>query len=150
MKLNTPGILSALKLKVSMDDELKALNDDWENKEVHPDGFTVVYGMQDKKMYAYAVQDDVEEIVKYCEEERKAERENPNSYKWLGVRKWVMPSFLKFELEARGYPIQQMINEGDFTDLDKVFEKEFPQFKVTNLCLTAINPIRKAVNQIGK
>ena len=149
-KISTPGILSALELKVSLDDELKGLNEDWENKELHPDGFTVVYGMQDKKMYAYAVQDDVEQIVEYCRLRRDDERSNPESYKWLGVQKWAMPSFLKFELEARGYPVQEMINSGDFKELDKVFEFEYPEFKLTNLCLTAITPISKVVNSLTK
>ena len=147
-KLQTPGILSRMEEMISVDDELNALNDDWENKEIHPDGFTVVYGMQDGKGYAYAIQDDVDQIVEYCRKEREIEAANPKAFEWLGVRKWVMPSFLKFELEARGYPVDEIINSGDLRELDKVFETEFSEFKLTNLCLTAITPISKAVKKV--
>ena len=125
-----------LEKQAKLDNSLKSEN--WKNVQPYSDGCRLHYGVHDGKFFAYGEQDDINEIKQYCRERRMEEANNPNAYKWLGVVKWVMPKILELELMARGYPIEQMIATGELKELDKVFEKEYPEFKTTNLTLTTI------------
>ena len=140
MQIQMKGTQDVLREQAKLDNSLK--NENWENVQEYAGGCRVVYGCQDGKLYAYGVQDDISEIIAECRRVREEEAANPNAYKWLGVRKWHMPKILELELMSRGYPIEQMIRENELSELDKLFDTEFKEFKLTNLMLSPMN--RKA------
>ena len=134
-KIDMPGVASAAQVAAEENAEIRALNDNWETMEMHPGGFKIVMGMKDGAMYSYGIQDDYEQIVELCAEYRKMEADNPKAYSGIGVVKWKLPAVVKFELEARGWPVDEMVSENALSELDRVIELEFPELKTTNLSL---------------
>lgn len=121
----------------------KALNENWKNQTVSQDGSIIHYGCEDGKFYAYAEWDKMAEVIADCRAIREEEAKDPNAYKWLGVQKWIMPSFIKLDLESRGVPVDEILQSGDHRELDKFFETDYKEFKLTNLSLNMIGSITK-------
>ena len=140
------GVADKAKQKAEQDNKLA--NEDWKNTEQYSEGCRVVYGVEGGKFFAYGEQDDLEEIKWYCRQKRMEEAANPKAFHWLGVQKWVMPKILELELMSRGFPIEQMIASGDLKELDKLFDTEFKEFKLTNLMLTGVNQRKRATGGV--
>ena len=130
-----PGIVNLIKDNWSLDKETKALNENWSFTESHPDGFKVTYAMQDGKIVAWGTQEDLGDYLELCALKRQAESENPNYLSKAMIQKWILPPVIKFDLEARGYPVDEMLKTGDTYELDVIIEDQYPLLKCTNLIL---------------
>ena len=140
------NVKQLLKLEAAADKSLK--EDDWENKEVLGDGTIVTNGCKNGELYAYATHNQIADYVEYCRTAREVEAEMLASKKdlWLGLPKWIMMDWMRLELMARGYPVDEMINAGETKEFDKIYDTEWQEFKLTNLLLTGVS---KNTNHFG-
>ena len=134
-KIPLPGVVKFLKDTWSIDKETKALNEDWKFSEKHPDGFTVHYAMNGGKIVAWGTQEDIGDYLELCALKRQAESENPKYLSKAMIQKWILPPVIKFDLEARGFPVDEMLKHDDTYELDCIIEDQYPLLKCTNLIL---------------
>lgn len=142
MKINTPAI-NVLGETIANDEiatRNKTLTENWKNCEVDPvdPKCKLYYGVDKGDTFAYAVQEDFDDYVKLAAEMRQLEFNRKESGKdsWLGKTKWILPRIIKLEMEARGYPVEDIIATGDLYEIDLFVEKNFPELKTTNLILS--------------
>ena len=135
VKIPLPGVVKMLK-KFDHDAEISALNEDWKFSETHPDGFTVHYAMQDGKIVAWGTQHDLGDYLELCKLKREAEANDPKYLSKMAIQKWILPPIIKFDLEARGFPVMEMLQTNDTYELDVIIERDYPLLKTTNLILT--------------
>ena len=152
-KLNTPAFEKMVQnwieegtnettvyLQMELAAQGKSVNDpEWEIKEDVPNhpGCRLVYGKKDGKLFSYAQQDDLQDIIDLCEEMRMNFKPNK-----LGIIKWKMPWIIEQELLARGFPLREMQQNADHKDLDRVFEHEYPKFKCVPFPITKEPPMQ--------
>ena len=142
MKINTPAI-NVLGETIANDEiatRNKTLTENWKNCEVDPvdPKCKLYYGVDKGDTFAYAVQEDFDDYVKLAAEMRQLEFNRKESGKdsWLGKTKWILPRIIKLEMEARGYPVEDIIATGDLYEIDLFVVKNFPELKTTNLILS--------------
>ena len=99
------------------------------------------YGVEDGKIVAQAFQDDLWKVVDYCKNFRDMHytgaKKTPGKGAW-SMSKWAMPWIVEQELLARGWPLVEMLKKRDHSDLDRYFEYEAPEFKLTPATLTTL------------
>ena len=115
--------------------------ENWSNKSVSTDGSVVHYGSEDGKFYAYATWDLMADVIADCKAIREIEAECPDAYKGMGLNMWIMPPFIKLDLESRGVPVDEILKSGSHSELDKYFEDDYREFKLTNLSLKGVRSI---------
>ena len=131
--------LEGLKERIKKQEQMeKSLNENWSNKTVSTDGSVVHYGCQDGKFFAFAEWDQMVPVMEDLRVIREEEAKNPNAHKWLGGMLWIMPPFIKLDLESRGVPVDEMLQSGEHRELDPYFERDYPEFKLTNMSLINI------------
>ena len=133
------NVKELLKQEALADNSLKS--EDWENKEVLGDGTVVTNGCKNGELYAYASHNQIADYIDYCRQARIVEAEMLASKKdlWIGLPKWIMMDWMRLELMARGYPVDEMIAEGETKEFDKIYDTEWKEFKLTNMLLTGVS-----------
>ena len=143
-RLSTPGIIDKLKdyAAVELATGEKTLKDDWLNTEVSPrdPNCTYYYGVQRGNLTGYVVQKDYANYVELAKEYRELEKSG-GAKDWLGKLAFVLPESVSIDIVARGYPLTDMQQTGNYSELYEYIEKHVPELKTTNLKLT---PNRKA------
>lgn len=138
-RLALPGILSLTEKMAdnAVLDGKKNLGEDWENRfrDDEDPNCELVYGVKNGKAYGYALQHDFEEYKKLAKYLRELEKDGSQKDSWLGTMKWVLPRAIMIDLEARGYPISEIMASGDFSDIDHYVEDNCPELKTTKLML---------------
>lgn len=132
------NILGQTMAKEEVEAQKRSLTDNWENCEIDPvdPKCKLYYGVDKGETYAYAVQEDFADYIALAAEFRQLEAEGKHKDSWLGKPKWILPRIIKLEMEARGYPIEDIMESGDLYEIDLFVEKHFPQLKTTNLILS--------------
>ena len=138
---------------IAMDQELaiqgkKFEDSDWEmvwNVPDHP-GCRVKIKKEAGKIVSRAEQDDLQDVKDLCEELRMRAGNDPKAAmrKASGrmITKWKMPWIIEQELLARGFPLKAIQQSGDQSDLDRVFEWEYPAFKCVPFTITNKPPMK--------
>ena len=131
------GVLGKVFAEEKCVESEKRITENWKNVEVDPQDpkCKLIYGVEHGDVFAHAAQEDFDDYIKLAAEYRMLENENKGKDSWLGKIKWIMPRIVKLEMEARGYPIDEMVREGDLYEIDCFIEKNFPELKTTNLIL---------------
>ena len=116
----------------------RSLKENWENVERHPNDPNCIirYGVDKGEVYGCAIQLDIDEYVELAKLKRELEKDNPKNHDnnpFLAT--FGLPTSVRMELEARGFPIQDMITSGDFTEIHGIIEREYPYLKWTNVLL---------------
>ena len=139
---------------VAMDQELALQGKKFEDKDWGPivwhvpdhPGCRIRIWKEDGKISSRAEQDDLQDIKDWCEELRgnwpadKQQAIKMATGRMIG--KWKMPWIIEQELLARGFPLKDMQRSGDQSDLDRVFEWEYPAFKTVPFAITMKPPMK--------
>ena len=138
--LKTPAlnILGEVKARKLIADGNKSLKDNWENTERHPHDKNCIikYGVDKGEVYGQVIQLDMEEYIELARLKREIELDNPkNNDNNPFLPTFGLPMAIRMELEARGFPLQEMMNSGDFTEINGIIEREYSYLKWTNVIL---------------
>ena len=141
-KINIPSLnrLGSVMAQNAIDDGLKNLKEDWENREVDSKdpNCEIVYGVADGKVYGYAIQKDFDGYKQLAAYMRQLEGDGTSHDSWLGKPKWILPRAIEIDLTARGYPLQEIIESGNTKEIDHYVEDNCPELKTTKLYLKAL------------
>ena len=133
------NVLGSVKAKAMIESGLKSLSENWENVErdnIDPNCI-IRYGVDKGEVFGQAIQTDIEDYIELARLKREIETENPkNNDNNPFLPTFGLPRAVKLDLEARGFPVDEMIQSGDFKEIHGIIEKEFPQLKWTNVILT--------------
>ena len=116
----------------------KSLEENWENVYVHPHDSNCIirYGVDKGEVYGQAIQTNMDDYITLAKLKREAEIDNPKNHDnnpFLVA--FGLPTSIKLDLEARGFPINDMVESGDFTEIHGIIETEYPYLKWTNVIL---------------
>ena len=138
-RLNAPGIISKLKdyAAEAVAAGEKTLTEDWLNHEVSPRDPNCIYhyGVQRGDLTGWVEQKDYKAYADLAKEYRNLEASG-GIKDWFGKLAFVLPESVSIDIVARGYPLKEMQETGDYSELYQYIEKYVPELKTTNLKLT--------------
>ena len=138
-RLNIPSLnkLGEVMAVNHVNETKKSMEADWENREVDSidPNCVIVYGVKDGAAYGYAIQKDFDEYKRLARYMRELEGNGAGKDAWLGKIKWILPRAIHIDLIARGYPVEEMKQTGDFSEIDAYVEDHCPELKTTKLFL---------------
>ena len=120
-----------------VNDAKRSMESDWENREVDrvDPNCIIVYGVKDGAAYGYAIQKDFDDYKRLARYMRELEGDGTGHDSWLGKPKWILPRAIYIDLIARGYPVEEMKQTGNFEEIDAYVEDNCKELKTTKLFL---------------